>query len=450
MATLGAVLGCGGDSSQGVPAQFAALAPATAFTTLLRLPSEGGTPTLYVPRALTEIPWPRAPEPLPALRKPVGADLDQRLVFALDRGKEIVGLDLETGKVRTFVTDAVDAFVGPDGTLFALGSDSSVTELHRRTPVAWGSRLAWHPKTWFGSSSRELMAVSAADPPELAILHADGDPLTVSLPHGPAVATPWGDLLAIAADTALVLFAPKSDDPFYVIDIPGSAQTVSFSPAGHRLYVGGNTPRLLVVDRYGEKVLRRIALPGTPATLRSSLHGGWLLARPETGDSIWVVDVTEGRTLGVVPGAWGDDLPIVIGDVLVLRQGADVIAIDLAGDGMPEMARLRAAATDLFLPLGWSPSDESGAPQLVAGADTGKAASEANIYLQVSSSQNPKWAEDFASRLIGAGLAASVLPPRPDEEGYRVVIGPYLTRDEADSVGRELGVPYFIYQPRTP
>ena len=69
------------------------------------------------------------------------------------------------------------------------------------------------------------------------------------------------------------------------------------------------------------------------------------------------------------------------------------------------------------------------------------------VFLQVSSSQNPAWAAELARQLTDAGLPASVLKPRATEDGYRVVLGPYASRDEAEATGRKLGRPFFIYQP---
>lgn len=53
----------------------------------------------------------------------------------------------------------------------------------------------------------------------------------------------------------------------------------------------------------------------------------------------------------------------------------------------------------------------------------------------------------WARQLEQQGLPASVLEPRDGEEGFRVVLGPYPTREVAESTGRRLGRPFFIYQP---
>ena len=44
-------------------------------------------------------------------------------------------------------------------------------------------------------------------------------------------------------------------------------------------------------------------------------------------------------------------------------------------------------------------------------------------------------------------LAARVLPPQGADDGYRVVLGPYATRAQAEATGRRLGRPFWIYQP---
>jgi len=40
-----------------------------------------------------------------------------------------------------------------------------------------------------------------------------------------------------------------------------------------------------------------------------------------------------------------------------------------------------------------------------------------------------------------------VLQPRNPDDGYRVVLGPYPTRAQAEGIGRKLGRPFWIYQP---
>ena len=62
----------------------------------------------------------------------------------------------------------------------------------------------------------------------------------------------------------------------------------------------------------------------------------------------------------------------------------------------------------------------------------------------MSSSQNPNWANELSDKLRAAGLPASVLTPKRSQEPFRVVLGPYATREQAEETGRKLGMPSFI------
>ena len=73
---------------------------------------------------------------------------------------------------------------------------------------------------------------------------------------------------------------------------------------------------------------------------------------------------------------------------------------------------------------------------------------EGPLYVQVSVSQNQAWSVENAEQLVRAGLPARVLAPASPDEGYRVVLGPYPTRAQAEVIGRKLGRPFWIYQPQ--
>ena len=66
------------------------------------------------------------------------------------------------------------------------------------------------------------------------------------------------------------------------------------------------------------------------------------------------------------------------------------------------------------------------------------------LYLQVSTSQNAEWSRELARLLSADGYPARVIDPTAADDGFRVVVGPYPTRAEAEEVGRKLGRPYFI------
>ena len=427
-----------------------ALSPSVPPASVLRLPREGGAPRVYRLPRLTDADWATTGE-FPPIREAIGADLDQRLVFAADSASRIVALDLENGKVRAYLSGARSSIIGPDGVLYTVDDSNHVTQIARRNPTRFPGRLPGRPRDLFGTLNDELLAVVPGATNELIALSHDQPVRKVSLPAGDAAAPMWGDLVAIAADSAVVLYDPEADPEIRSIKVDGHARSVAFSASGHRIFVARREGGILEIDRFTDRVLREIDLPGPAASLRPAGYGQWLLVHPASSDSVWVVDLTTGRYLSDWSTRWTRDLPTIAGSaILLLKQGDDVVAHDLSATGWPETGRVRGGGADLWLPIAWSP--EAGTrPTRVdtlppAASDT---VPVARVFLQVSSSQNPDWAEDLARQLREVGLTASVLQPRHEGDGYRVVLGPYDSRETAEAEGKKLGRPFFIYQPES-
>jgi hypothetical protein len=410
-------------------------------------------PRLYRVPGLDSAAW-KSAEKLPPVDRPVGADPAQGLVFVLDRKTNVVGIDLDTRRVRTFLENVRYATLGPDGALYAIDTANSVTQLVRRTPVRFRSKLQGKPTQLHATMNGALLARLGGNRPALEFLGSDQAPTSTPLPQGQVAATFLGDLVAVAADTSVVLYSPdQSKSKPRTIPIDGDARAVLFSPSGHRLYVARAAAPLLVLDRFEGTRLREIELPGPARSLRSDLYGNWLLVQPEEGDSVWVIDVGTGKYLGSTAAKWTEDLPAVAPPhTLLVRRGADLVALDLSSSGFTQLGRIEGGASDFWLSIAWHPADENELPlasdSMLAEADSGPG--RPTVYLQVSSSQNPTWASELSERLRAAGLPASVLTPRRSEEAYRVVLGPYATREQAEQTGRKLGMPSFIVTAQDP
>ena len=389
-----------------------------------------------------------AVDKLPAVARVIGADPEQGLVFSLDGKRNLVTLDLETRRVRTSLEQVRAATMGPDGALYAVDTGHSVTQLVRRTPVRFRSKLQGAPLEVHATMTGALLARVGVKAPVLEVLGSDRAPVSTTLPSERIAPSFYGDLLAVATDTAVVLYETQGKHPPISIRLSGHPRAVIFSPSGHRLYVAQEDDELLVLDRFSGERLDAIDLPGPAKGLRGDRFGRWLLVQPASGDSAWVVDVGRGRLSGAVAARWADDLPAVASpNALLVRRGKDVVALDLASDGFPGAGRVENGAADQWLPIAWRPprdaeGDRATDSTAVAGADSGTGA--ATVYLQVSSSQNPAWANELAEKLRAAGLPASVLAPSRGDEAHRVVLGPYATREQAEETGRKIGMPSFI------
>ncbi len=436
------------------PYRGLSVATTTPPSSLLRLSAAGGTAELYHLPKLDEWGW-KSSTPLPPIRKAIGSDLDLGVVYALSSKNEVVSFDLLTSRPRPQVTAGVrDVAVGPDGALFTVDDSLRVVQFVRRNPVRFESRLAARPRDLYGTRGSALLAVSSGQGATLTVLRSDDTPTRIPLPAGDVASTFWGDLLAVAADSGVVLVDPDHTDKITSIPVSGHARAVLFSPSGHRFYVARREGGVLIFNRFTRAEVAEIKLPGPAAALRADPFGRWLMVHPQGSDSLWLVDLARNKFVRGFAANWAMDLPTVTNQqALLVKQGADVVSYDLTLADIPESGRVSGGAEDFWLPLAWTPETGTASisPEAVPDSvqvDSGQGvAGDTRVYLQVSSSQNKAWSSELARQLEQQGLPASVLDPHSPDEGYRVVLGPYPTREAAESTGKRLGRPFFIYQP---
>jgi hypothetical protein len=435
------------DSSQHVKASYGG---ARRAAIALRVPAAGGSIEAYAVPHLTPLPD-LVRGKVPPVSRIVGFDPDYDYLFLRTPTNEVVGVDLASGRVDTVASGVERATLGPDGTLFTVDSKRRVTTLKRRVRFAWPEALAAVPREMFGATDQRLVALLPLDPPRVVTAAADqpaaGRPLALG---GDVAATFWGDLVATVTDSGVVIVNPMGGRDSSFVRVADRPRALAFSPAGHRIYVAKRSGLgLAVIDRYERKEIDGVALPGPAATVRLDPLGRWLLARPALGDSAWLVDLPVKSLHGGVATSWQADLPAVGPDgSVVVRQGADIVSLN--PDSLRENGRVAKGGPDWWVLTAWRPARGRGGPSAAtpaaAAADSGAAAS-GPLYVQVSVSQNQQWSRNAAQQLVAAGLPATVLPPEGIDDGYRVVLGPYNTRGQAEAIGRKLGRPYWIYQP---
>ncbi len=260
------------------------------------------------------------------------------------------------------------------------------------------------------------------------------------------------------------------------------------TPSGDRALVledGGRTIR--VWERYAEHFGVTISLPKAARDLRMDPLGRFVLARIEGADSAFVVSVPLTRVVRAVATEWRGDLPTVAPDGTILTfKGDDVSAVDPV-TGVRKR-RIRGGAIDLWMFVRWNgfkPRDSSlDAPATfntetqgdsaanaekidsllaahaeivererldsVARATTGGRARRDTLGLSYTLSFASLLSES-AARTLAARIRVDGRPPRivaGSRDGitiYRVVLGPYPTRDAADAAGRRSGMPYWVF-----
>ena len=452
----------------------------------MRLPSDGGGAMLLRGDSLTPLDW-SIESGIPAIARGLGTDLEEKIVYAVDTRGRLIGIDLYAQRTRTYLAAADELVSAPDGTIYGLDSAGRALRFAGRSLTTFRASLDAGPTTLLRAPGAQVAAVSKKSG-VIQVIGDEGEVRRIEAPAGKVAATWFGDMIAVTTDSGVLFVDPRGKPAPYFAELEGSPQVATFSPSGHRLYVARSTNDIVILAPIAQgsselkaREVGTVALPGAAAELRMDQSGRWLLARPAKGDSVWLLDVVRRERLTTVRTRWAADLPLVSGGrTLVSRDGRDVVAWDITGSAPVERSRLVGAGGDVFMVVPWAPAsavppaelarvdtvtetpdsasaqepdttvpplaqvpDSRSGPEPPAPAPS-TAGGPMSVYLQVSSSQNVDWARAFSDQLRQGGFPSRVLEPGSADEGYRVVVGPYATREEADAAGRRLGRPYFI------
>ncbi len=448
-ATL-ALAGCRPDRDNPVHRALAQSPPApgpTAVAFRFTAGRAGGDTRLYVLPALDEATW-RFRTPNLRADLVVGYSRDQDALYLLTPDRTVAALDLQTGRARLVDTARVAAAtLGPTGRLHLVRADGAAGAVDHRSVAWWNIGLelprgAGAPQLW-GGSARLIAVVPGESGPELVALTATKTTLRRRIPPGPVAVGPWGEAAVVGTDSGLIALDLSDTARTSFIPLRRPVKAVAVAPAGHRYYAADADGRVVAIEPLDRAVVSDTRLPGAPRALRLDPLGRTLLAQPLAGDSAWIVDLPRFEFVATVPSEWREDLPAVApdGSVLILRDG-DVLALD--PDSLVVTGRVIGGARDRWLLAAWDLRRP--ALQLAADTATARPAEAGELhFVQVSSSANQAWAEDLAKNLRTAGIEASVLEPSLDEDRYRVVLGPYPTREAAEAMGRKLGLPFWIF-----
>jgi cell division septation protein DedD len=302
-----------------------------------------------------------------------------------------------------------------------------------------------------------------------------------------ALRTQVGDLLYLASEKELTGVRTRTMVRTASVAFDEPVELLAATPSGDRVFVvTSNGTAVQIVDRYREQVSGQIDLGRHPSDLRMDPLGRYLLARLDGVDSTAVIALGTNQVVGTVATGWRSDLPFVAPDGgIALEQGKDVVVADVESKRAP--VRVAGGAADFWYPFRWtgfrprageldqpvdfggppadstSPVDSTGArdssvravtpPPLPAPApapaprDTAVHRPNAGFTVSFAALLVADKARDLASQIrVGSENARVVTAVRDGSTIYRVVLGPYPTRDEAERVGRESKQSYWIYE----
>jgi hypothetical protein len=327
-----------------------------------------------------------------------------------------------------------------------------------------------------GNKGQQTLLWKVRPPDEIA---QDSAVLPLS---GRGVRTQVGDRVYFTVDSGLVGIKIKDLSPVGAIKLENRVSALAPTPSGDRLYVAmTGDSSLSIVDRYTESAKTSIALPQPPSELRMDALGRYLLARIPKADSAWVIAIGDNRLVGAVATRWETDLPAVTPDgMLALLVGKDVSLVD------PEKLNVKSTVAgggkDFWYFFAWDgfrprpqgldqpvtfPSDSlqrdslsasstpSGAVQSppvptvrdTARAPTTAAAPSTGFTVSFAALLSEENAQQIASTIKVNGNAAHVVSTTTAGSPiFRVVMGPFPTRDEAQKIGRAARREYWIYE----
>jgi hypothetical protein len=444
-----ALAACGGSSPQTVQLReaIAAAGSTGGSAVAFRVPTRrGATVRVYELPTLEAVRW-RLDATAFVTDRIVGLAGDDDLLHVLSAGTLWV-LDLRSGRFRTLDSAVTHADLSPTGTLLAAHRDGTLSlAADRRLSPA--GRVSGRLEALWPAPGGRGAAVVRGDSGRMILLLNGGDVAERRvIPDGPIAKTLWGDAAAVAGPEGPVVLELLRETAPRPLAVRDEVLALTFSGSGHRVYVATAAPEILVFDRFEGDRLGRIALPDRVTALRADPFGRYLFGRAGTGFALVVL--ADGAVRAVA-GEWDDDLPTATADgSLLLRRGADVVA--LAPDASQERGRVAGGAADRWLVAPWDVRRPG--PQVAQQAATPRTATGGDVpgqqlFVQVSSTSNAQWAEGLASDLRIAGMRATVLAPTTADEMYRVVLGPYTTREEAETIGRKLGLPFWIFTRET-
>ena len=380
--------------------------------------------------------------------------------------------ELRLGTVTVPTTRKLSGLTSADGTaIYGIEPDGDVV---RMTPSGeWTFKPPQAAQAVYAQADGSaLISVGRGADTHLIKVFPPDKKILADIPFPSAtrtVRTQLGDVLYLAVDSGVVVLRTRTLEWMPPIPFDEPVNVMTSTPSGDRIFVLTDSRNTIsVVDRYRNKVGETFALPGRASDMRVDPFGRYLLARAETGDSIWVVAIGTQRVIGGVRGAWRADLPFVGYDgAVAVASGADVVFYD--GETLRPRSRIVNGASDFWYPMMWDgfrpraasldepvhfdsiATDSMQRDSTAVAADTSAisadTAASAGFIVSFAAFLTDDRAKELAASIKVAGEAARVVTSMRDGSTiYRVVLGPFLTKEEADAAGRASGRSYWVYE----
>ena len=478
-----ALLACGRGDRQETPATQAtasATAPRGPDHLVLRVPHDGGEARVFSYPRLDTVVFTAPGAPAPA--RVLAFDDEAGSIAYVDAKGNPARIDFRQGVASTVTKTKLTGLASWDG--------SNIYGINAGTVERYGPSGPWKWKPPL--AARAVFPQSDAS---LLVLAARGDSSVVWRVRPPAtkivdsvvlgkvsrtLRTQVGDRLYLGSGRELTGVRTRTMERTTSIQFEDEIELLEATPSGDRVFVvtkGGTTVE--VVDRYREEISAKIDIGRHASDLRVDALGRYLLARPDGVDSVLVIALGTNRVIGSAATTWRDDLPFVApdGGIATARQSA-VVIVD--GETLRERSSVAEGASDFWYPFRWTgfrprdarldkPVDFSGPPVdstrppadsgAIAPIDSATAPVAPPVPRDTAVRRPTSFTVSFAALLVadkardlaavirvGNENARVVTATRDGATIYRVVMGPYPTREEAERIGRESKQSFWVYE----
>jgi YVTN family beta-propeller protein len=444
---------------------------------VLRIPRTGGGARGYVYPALDSVMW-RGPS-VSAIDRALAFDPEAGLLSFVTASGNPARLDLRLARVSIASRGKLTSISSADGSaIYAVDGE----RVRRFTPAGdWDFTPPAAPRSVIPQPDGSLIVTAREGGRTTVWRMRAPDPTlldTAYLPAaGTAVRNQIGDRVYFMTDTALIGMAGRDLSVARSVRFRSPVIAVAPTPSGDRIYVANrDADAVSVIDRYSGRLSATIDLPAQPRELRMDPLGRYLLVRPASGDSAWMIAVGTNRLIGSADTEWKNDLPTVAPDgAVVTLRGADVEIVEpetlqsirtIKGGGrdfwyftswngfrarpagldrpveftQPETLRFDSIAPAAPLDSVPPPHTPQPAPQPPSPAPVGYTVSFAAMLSEDAAIAT---AREISLRSSSVRVVATLTA---GTRVYRVIAGPFALRAEAERVGRESGRPYWVYE----
>ncbi len=489
-------IGCADRSSRPDGAESPPTVPSGPDAVVLRVPRGGGTVVAYAYPRLDTVVW-RSSQRAPALAKFIAFGAEDGYLAATDTAGAPVRIDLRLGTVlRMRGASLAHAASADGGAVYVVNANG---ELTRFTP----SGGDWKVPSPLPASAllpqvdgsliaigdlHERLLVWRVRPPNDSL--SDSVSVKVGSSDIPMSATiaatagTVGNRIYVGAGQRVIAVNTRDLSTALNVDVDDDVRAIVFTPSGDRVFVSFHDKAVLrIVDRFEEGVAGSIRLTAPATSLRMDPLGRTVLARTAT-DSVTVVSVADGKLRGTIASDWREDLPLVLADgrVAVVRD-KDIVL--LHGSSLAETDTVKGGSSDTWYALRWNgfrpraagldapvefrrsepryvqpdstvvrpdsanQSGSTSADSVVAPAATGQQrAPEGQLYtVSFAALLNERQAQELARQIKVEGASPRVVTSDRDGKTiFRVILGPYRTRADAERAGRASGSNYWVYE----